>query len=83
MLLNLTLSHIREVITMATGFRSIEIRIINHSRGTISVAAYSLMGNGAEWIDGERPQAGDTIEITIARLGTLRNRVVAKGSGSN
>jgi acylpyruvate hydrolase len=28
-------------------------------------------------------KAGDTIEITIERLGTLRNRVVAKGSGSN
>lgn len=27
-------------------------------------------------------RAGDTVEITIERLGTLRNRVVAKGGGA-
>src|SRR5437870_2360817 len=45
-----------------TGYRSIEVTVINNTQANLSVQAASTNGSNAQWISGEQPKPNQVLE---------------------
>ncbi len=60
---------------MGTGYRSVEIIVINDTRGDLSVTG-PVAGQGSTWIQGETPNQGDPLDqYQSAKWGVSTNDV--------